>query len=235
LHGVAQRGYHAAPIRRAQPVHNDTVTSATAAWLVAAAAFAVANWWSRWSHHRPTELWSKPLTLLALIGAAIALDPIDPAVRGWFVVALVLSLAGDVFLLGDESWFVPGLAAFLAGHVAYVVGFVFAEEWRWWYFALAAIGVAVLAIVVGRRIVAGAVERRPALRVPVASYLGVISLMAASAAATDNAWAVTGALLFLTSDTILGWRQFVSKRPWMPVAIMVTYHLAQATLVISLV
>jgi uncharacterized membrane protein YhhN len=211
------------------------VTSATAAWLVAAAAFAVANWWSRWSHHRPTELWSKPLTLVALIGGAIALDPIDPVVRGWFVAALVLSLAGDVFLLGDDSWFVPGLAAFLGGHVAYVVGFAFAEEWRWWSFALTGVGVAVLAIVVGRRIVAGAVERRPALRVPVASYLGVISLMVASAAAAGNAWAVAGALLFLTSDTMLGWRQFVSKRPWMPVAIMVTYHLAQAGLVISVI
>ena len=111
------------------------MTSATGAWFVAAAIFAIANWWSRWSHHRPTELWSKPLTLVALIGAAIALDPIDPVVRGWFVVALVLSLAGDVFLLGDDSWFVPGLAAFLAGHLAYVVGFVLAEPWRWWSFA----------------------------------------------------------------------------------------------------
>ena len=116
-------------------MHNDAVTSATGVWLVAAAVFAVANWWSRWSHHRPTELWSKPLTLVALIGAAIALDPVDPVVRAWFVVALVLSLVGDVFLLGDDSWFVPGLAAFLAGHVAYVVGFVLAEPWRWWAFA----------------------------------------------------------------------------------------------------
>ena len=116
------------------------MTSATGVWLVAAAVFAVANWWSRWSQHRPTELWSKPLTLVALIGAAIAVDPIDPTVRAWFVVALVLSLAGDVFLLGDDRWFVPGLAAFLAGHVAYVVGFVLAEPWRWWSFALAWIG-----------------------------------------------------------------------------------------------
>jgi hypothetical protein len=59
--------------------------------------------------------------------------------------------------------------------------------------------------------------------------------MVASAAAAGNAWAVAGALLFLTSDTMLGWRQFVSKRPWMPVAIMVTYHLAQAGLVISVI
>ena len=63
----------------------------------------------------------------------------------------------------------------------------------------------------------------------------MISLMVAAAAAAGNAWAVAGAVLFLASDTILGWRQFVAQRPWMPVTIMVTYHLAQAALVISLV
>jgi uncharacterized membrane protein YhhN len=203
--------------------------------LVAGALFAVCNWWSRWVQHRPTELWSKPLTLVALIGAAIALDPDDPVVRAWFVVALVLSLVGDVFLLGDDRWFVPGLAAFLAGHVAYVVGFVLAEPWRWWSFALAGVALGMLAVTVGRRIVAGAVERRPALRVPVASYLGVISLMVAVAAAAGNWWAVGGAVLFLSSDTVLGWRQFVARQPRMPVTIMVTYHVAQAALVLSLI
>jgi uncharacterized membrane protein YhhN len=211
------------------------VTTATVVWFVVAAAFASANWWSRWSQHRPTELWSKPLALVALIGAAVALVPDDPTVRVWFVVALVLCLAGDVFLLGDESWFVPGLVAFLAAHLAYVVGFVFADDWRWGYFASMWIGLVPLGVTLGHRILAGAVARRPALRVPVASYLGVISLMVASAAAAGNTWAVAGAMLFLTSDTILGWRQFVARRPWMPVAIMVTYHLAQAALVISLI
>ena len=209
------------------------MTSAAGVWLAAAAVFAIANWWSRWSQHRPTELWSKPLTLVALIGAALTIDPNDPAVRTWFVVGLVLSLAGDVLLL-DDRWFVPGLAAFLAGHVAYVMGFVLAGPWRWWAFALAWVGLGALAVTIGRRVVAGGVEHRAALRVPVASYLGVISLMVAAAAAAGNAWALAGALLFLTSDSILGWRQFVARQPWMPVTIMVTYHLAQAGLVLSL-
>ncbi len=210
------------------------MTSTAGVWLAAAAVFATANWWSRWSKHRPTELWSKPLTLLALIGAAIAVEPNDPAVRMWFVAALVLSLAGDIFLLDDDRWFVPGLAAFLAGHLAYVVGFVLAEPWRWWAFALASIGLAALAVTIGRRIVAGAVARTAALRGPVTAYLGVISLMVAAAAAAGNAWALAGAVLFLSSDSVLGWRKFVAQRKWMPITIMVTYHLAQAGLVLSL-
>ncbi len=215
--------------------NNVDVTTATAVWFVAAAAFAVANWWSRWSHHRPTEVWSKPLTLVALIGAAIALDPIDSQVRAWFVIALVLCLAGDVFLLGDDNWFVPGLAAFLAGHLAYVIGFVVADEWNWWYFTCAWIALIPFGVTLGHRILAAAIAGRPALRIPVTSYLGAISLMVTAAAAAGNTWAVAGAVLFLTSDTILGWRQFVAQRPWMPLTIMVTYHLAQAALVISLI
>ncbi len=143
------------------------MTTATAVWFVAAAAFAVANWWSRWSHHRPTEVWSKPLTLVALIGAAIALDPIDSQVRAWFVIALVLCLAGDVFLLGDDNWFVPGLAAFLAGHLAYVIGFVVADEWNWWYFTCAWIALIPFGVTLGHRILAAAIAGRPALRIPV--------------------------------------------------------------------
>ena len=86
----------------------------TLAWIFAAiaAVAAVANWVSRADDHRPTELWSKPLALIGLIGVAVSLDPADPTVRAWFVVALICSLAGDVFLLDDRR-FVFGLAAFL--------------------------------------------------------------------------------------------------------------------------
>jgi hypothetical protein len=41
--------------------------------------------------------------------------------------------------------------------------------------------------------------------------------------------------LFVASDSVLGWRQFVGSSRWMPVTIMVTYHLGQAGLVASLI
>jgi uncharacterized membrane protein YhhN len=172
---------------------------------------ALANWWSRWRDHRPTEVWSKPLTLLALIGVAVALDPVDPTVRVWFVVALVLSLAGDVFLLGGDRWFVAGLGSFLLGHLAYVVGFAVGrrgggglcslQPHAWWCSH--------------SRSADGSLHLQPKgdrkLRVPVAAYLGVISMMVMSAAAVWNAWALLGAVTFLVSDTVLGWRQFVER------------------------
>ena len=165
---------------------------------------------------------------------AVTLDPADPAVRVWFVVALVFSLAGDVLLLDDRR-FVYGLAAFLCGHLAYTAGFLVAPQWRWWSAALAAVAIVALVSTAGRRIVAGARAEEPKLGPPVVAYLTVISAMAITAAAAGNAWAIVGAALFVTSDTILGWRNFVDRRPWMPLAVMVTYHLGQAGLVASLV
>ena len=207
----------------------------TAAWIFAviAAVAAVANWVSRVGEHRPTELWSKPLALVALIGVAVTLDPADPTVRAWFVVALVCSLAGDVLLLDDRR-FVFGLAAFLLGHLAYAAGFIAADDWRWWACAVAVGAVAVLIATAGRRIVSAARREDAARGGAGVAYLLIISAMAVAAAAAGNGWAIGGAVLFVASDTILGWRRFVTPAPWMPVAIMVTYHLGQAGLVASL-
>ena len=47
--------------------------------------------------------------------------------------------------------------------------------------------------------------------------------------------AALGALLFVTSDGLIGYSRFVRVPSWAPVAIIVTYHLGQAGLVLSLV
>jgi uncharacterized membrane protein YhhN len=211
------------------------MTTAAGLLYAVTALFAGANWWSRWSDDRRVEIITKPATLVALIGVALLIDPVDPTVRGWFVAALVLSLAGDVFLLGDDRWFVPGLASFLAGHVAYIGGFVAGPTWRWWAAVVALVPVALLVATAGRRIVAGARSADQRLVGPVVAYLTVISAMLVAAAAAGNGWAVIGAALFVVSDTILGWNRFVRSSPPLAPAIMITYHLAQAALVVSLV
>lgn len=204
--------------------------------FVALFCFAAgANWWSRWTDDRRAELWSKPLALVALIGVAVTVDPVDPAVRAWFVLALGFSLAGDVFLLDGERRFVQGLAAFLLAHVAYTVGLVVAPEWSWNAFGFGVAVMIVLAGLVGLPIVRSARRSDPALGPAVGAYLVAISLMFCAAAATGNWWAIVGAGLFVASDSVLGWRQFVADARWMPITIMVTYHLGQAGLVASLV
>lgn len=208
-----------------------------AAWVLASvfAVAASANWWSRLSDaRRRTELWSKPLALIALTGVAVALDPADELVRAWFVVALVCSLAGDLFLLDGDRGFVPGLVSFLLAHLAYTLGFVAVGTWSWSGFMVGLAMVAVLAAAVGVRIVAAARRKDRSLGPAVTAYLAVISLMFCAAMATGSTWAILGAALFVASDAVLGWRQFVGQAAWMPVTVMVTYHLGQAGLVASL-
>jgi uncharacterized membrane protein YhhN len=208
----------------------------TAAYLLVALALvsAVVDWVAVANDDRRLEYLCKPLTVLLLILAALAVEPDDPTTRAWFVAALVLSLAGDVFLmLKERDLFVLGLASFLMAHLAYVGGFV-------------TTGVGALRLVlgvllagaavglVGTRIVAAARRKAPELAVPVIAYMGVISAMLVFAVGSGNGAALLGALLFYASDALIGWTRFVQPHPWAPLAIMVTYHLAQAALVWSL-
>ena len=70
---------------------------------------------------------------------------------------------------------------------------------------------------------------------PVTLYIVVISAMLITALATGNAWAGVGAALFVSSDAMIAWNRFVRPLPVADVGIMVTYHLGQAALVLSLV
>ena len=73
------------------------------------------------------------------VGAAI-LVPIA------FVVALVFSLAGDVFLMlpDEDRWFAFGLGSFLLGHIAFVVMFADRGFDRWPIAGVAVAGCALL-------------------------------------------------------------------------------------------
>ena len=75
---------------------------------------------------------------------------------------------------------------------------------------------------------------RRELAVPVALYMVVISVMLATALATGNVLAGVGAALFVSSDAMIAWNRFVRPFAAADLGIMVTYHLGQAGLVLSL-
>jgi uncharacterized membrane protein YhhN len=180
------------------------------------------------------EYVAKPATLVALLVVAATIDPTDEARRWWFVAALAWSLAGDVLLMLPSDQFVAGLAAFLVGHVCYVVGF--------WLDPPGAAAVVAAGIVVVACIAPLAVRILRALRAggdralapPVVAYMAVITVMVVSAVASGNVAAGVGAVLFAGSDSMIAWDRFVGAFAAAPVAIMVTYHLGQALLVLSL-
>ncbi|MFY0406791.1 lysoplasmalogenase family protein [Solicola sp. PLA-1-18] len=211
------------------------MTPTASALLVLAAAVAAVDWWAVATSRLRAELVAKPAALVALVGVALAVEPVDGGGRTWLVVALVLCLLGDVLLVLPRDAFVPGLAAFLLGHLAYVVAFwPLASSWVG---AGAALVVAVsLMLSVLPRAVAGARREGGApLAVAVVVYALVIAAMATAAGASGSAWGWTGAALFVVSDAVLAWNRFVRPLPHGHLAVMVTYHLAQASLVLAFV
>ena len=202
--------------------------------LVAALVVAAVDWWAVATDRRSVEYVAKPGTMVVLIAAALAIDPADGAQRTWFVVALVLSLAGDVFLMLPRDRFVAGLASFLLGHLAYIVGLLSVDT------SGAGLAVALAVIVVALPLLGGRVLRavrsgdEPALAIPVALYILVISAMVVSAGASGSAVALVGALSFYASDALIAWTRFIQPLAWGRVAVMVTYHAAQLALVASL-
>ena len=203
--------------------------------LAAAGVLAVADWWAVWRSRRRAEYVLKPAVMLAIIAAALALRPAVPAERGWFLAALILGLAGDIFLMLPRNLFLAGLLAFLAGHIAYIAGFA-TTGLDLFHGAAALAAVVVVAAVLVPRVLRGLrTGGHPTLVPPIVAYIGVIGLMVSAAAASRAPLAVVPAALFFASDTLIAFNRFVSPKPWMPVTIMVTYHLAQAGLVASLV
>ncbi len=203
--------------------------------LVLALVAAVLDWIAVDRDAHALEYLCKPLALALLLATALALDPADPAVRGWFALALVLCLLGDVLLMLPQDLFVPGLVAFLFGHLAYIVGMHLDGVDA----ARAVVGVVLVLlaiVVVGLRILR-AVGRsdEPELQVPVLAYMAVISLMVVSAVGVGHPAGIVGAGLFYASDTRIAWNRFIRSSRRSQLAVIVTYHLAQVGLVLSLI
>jgi len=185
-------------------------------------------------HDKRLEYATKPAVMVLLTVAAVVLHPASQGERALFVVALVLGLAGDVFLMLADDYLIPGIAAFLAGHLAYAAGFRFAG------FSVVGLvaGLAIVALTAGLFLgrILGAVKRggRGRLRNPVIAYSIVISLVTVSATASGNLVAAAGGLLFFFSDVIFAWYRFVKPVRWGQPVNIVMYQAGQALLVLSL-
>jgi uncharacterized membrane protein YhhN len=207
------------------------VTGVELIWLLPA-LFALADWYAVWRGDRRTETWAKPAVLVALIVTALALGATDSSAGRWLLVALAFGLAGDLLLLEkSDRRFQLGLAAFLAGHLAFVVSFtrlgLEPPGWAWLAW------VVLLVCLLFTRQVAPATYVRSglALAVPVALYTVVIGAMVIVAFDTGEPLIAIGATVFATSDSVLAVDRFVSPRPWAQVVVMVTYHVGQALII----
>jgi len=202
--------------------------------LAATAVTAAIDWAAVVRSARSVEYVAKPAVMVGLIAAALALSPISPAERAFFIVALALGLASDVFLMLPRDMFVAGLVAALVEHLAYIAGFR-ARELNAALLAIATlIAVASVAAFLPP-IYRALVANHPKLVAPVIAYVAVFVVMVASAGGTGSLVALAGALLFFYSDAILAWNRFVKPIRFGRIANIAPYHLGEALLVLSLV
>jgi uncharacterized membrane protein YhhN len=210
------------------------MTGAATLLLALTLVVAAADWHAVHHGPKPLEYLCKPLTMVLLFATAAALEVDDPTARTWFLVAIALCLAGDVFLMLPQDLFVFGLGSFLVGHVAYIVGMQVdgVDAGR---LAVGAVLVAGALAVLGTRILRGVrAGSEPDLAGPVTAYMLVISTMVATAVGTGHPAAIAGAASFYASDALIAWNRFLRETRHARVVIMVTYHLAQVGLVLSL-
>jgi uncharacterized membrane protein YhhN len=217
--------------------------------LIAVFVLALLEWIAVALGKKKLEYFAKPATMVLLITwvlAAAYTTETSSACLTWFVIGLSFSLLGDVFLLlPPERWFMWGLAAFMLGHVAYIIGFsVFSLADK--TVILAAI-LGFIIVVVGVQIflrlrVGLQISGRDNLIIPVGVYSLVISYMLFSAVysflnpdwTTSEAYLVSvGALLFYISDVLNAWERFISPFEKGRLKVMVTYHLGQIALAVG--
>ncbi len=159
------------------------------------------------------------------------------------LLGIILSLAGDVMLMGEgDLYFMLGLVAFLLAHVAYIIaykqhqnpsgeGLTNVQRIRFSFpFILGGTGlVTVLYPHLGD------------LKVPVMIYALVLVVMVINAVfryghtTTKSFWMVfIGAVLFMTSDSLLAFNKFVSPIESAGLWIMITYAAAQYLIVVGI-
>lgn len=179
----------------------------------------------------------KPLTTaLVLLLALRAPRAGPPRVRQGVVAGLVLSLAGDVWLMLPGDYFVAGLASFLLAHLCYLVAF--SAEAR----LGARSGPFVVYAVVATSMLAVLWSRLPAgLHAPVTVYVVVLAVMAAQATARAQVvatpaarLAAVGAGCFVLSDASLAFDRFHTPFPAAIALVLATYWLAQGLIAASL-
>ena len=211
----------------------------TAQLALAAAAAVVGVLAIRAHYLEERQRWQvyafKPLATLLILALALSLTPARPEYQWAIAAGLVLSTAGDVFLMLPRDRFVAGLASFLLAHLCYLRAFSievpFGAGLLLWLPFIAAGGMVVALVWPGLK---------PALRGPVVVYVIVIAAMAGQA---TGRWYVSGSMvalaaavgagLFVVSDAVLAIDRFRWPFRAARAVTLATYWAAQLLIAIS--
>jgi uncharacterized membrane protein YhhN len=164
--------------------------------------------------------------------------------KWWLLTGLFFSFLGDVFLLYEYKaplFFIFGLASFLITHVCYIIWFVkikslqksLLRQQPWVTALVAGYGCSLILL-----LYPGLGD----LKIPVIIYAAVICFMLLCSlhvfyktGRPSNVYFVTGALLFVVSDSLLAVNKFLNPFPLAGIFIMLTYCAAQFFIVMGFI
>lgn len=204
-------------------------------WIIVYFLVLVADLLAVYTGNETLRYITKPLLMPLLIFLFISLTTgFTSSLKKWIILALLFSWAGDVLLMFESTngnFFIFGLAAFLIAHIFYILfyeGIIRKEglgKNYWWFIPVVIYYIALIYILS---------PNLGDMVWPVRIYGIVICYMliqALQAGRIKDLGAATlmigGAVLFISSDSILAINKFYEPFEFAGIAIMLTYGIAQ--------
>jgi len=214
----------------------------TLVFLILAILLAILDWVAVAGKWKKIEFFAKPAVMLALIALLITKGGAQGHLI-WFLMGILFSMFGDIFLMLPKEQFIPGLVSFLLAHIAYLIGFTTTMPNINLPSIILFLIIFITAYQIFIRIAAGLdSSQNRDLKIPVFLYTIIISLMLLSALLTLlrpewrflTAMAVSlGALSFYLSDTFLAWNKFVQPIRHGNLIVIISYHFGQILIVMG--
>jgi len=212
-------------------------------WIILFIVVLLADLFAVYTSNQALRYITKPLLMPVLIAFFIfQTKDLASSLKKWIILALVFSWAGDVLLMFESmngSFFIFGLAAFLIAHIFYILFYenVIRKEGLnknyWWFLPVIIYYIALIYILS---------PNLGDMKLPVRIYGIVISYMLIQALQTGRiknfgaaTLLITGAVLFISSDSILAFNKFYESFEYAGIAIMLTYGLAQLLITLGAV
>jgi len=169
---------------------------------------------------------AKTAASLGFVGVALALG-VRGAYGRWMLAGLVLSVAGDLFLLSKEKApFLAGLVAFLLAHLAYAAAFLPVSH--------PSPGVLLALLATGALVLRLLWPHLGSMRPAVSAYTAVITFMLWLALGVHRGEVAAGALLFYASDLLVARGAFVAPGKANQLVGWPLYYAGQYLLALSL-
>ncbi|MEP6675165.1 MAG: lysoplasmalogenase [Ferruginibacter sp.] len=181
----------------------------------------------------------KPLLMPVLISSLLQLRP-NSSNRNLMLVGLFFSWAGDILLLFEKNgaiFFILGLVCFLLTHILYIIYFLklrssavsLLRKYPWLILLICLYSVCLVAVLF---------PHLKEMKLPVMVYAAVISIMLVCSLhafkkvnRSAGLYFVSGALLFVISDSLLAVNKFYQPFIFAGILIMLTYCAAQFLIV----